>query len=173
VVSTARTKAVLHSAGSPMRRKMQFSCTASLGSALILVSFSEMLGTILFLPSSVTPASNQPVTTSSTRTNLSRGAVGPPQEGANRVRRIKGARRDMGTLCIDDCRLTIVDYGLGRASGQIPALGRACRIRQSSICNRQYSRASTLAKASSRVSLPARKAPRSAPLMRSTIVDTS
>src|SRR5262245_62110650 len=60
-VEVPRTRTVLHSSGSPMRLKMQLTCIGPHASDPVFVSVKEMLGTSLFLPSSVIPASYQPV----------------------------------------------------------------------------------------------------------------
>src|SRR5262245_51922418 len=66
---------VLHSSGSPLRLKTQLISIVPHAAWPVLVRVNVMLGTSLFLPSAVTPASNQPLMVGSRRLDAFRSRL--------------------------------------------------------------------------------------------------
>src|SRR4029079_899998 len=84
---------VLHSSGSPFRLNTQLTSTGPQAAWPVLVRVNVMLGTSLFLPSEVTPASNQPVMVGSSRLDVFKSTLlqhvatsAPRRTSARRVR---------------------------------------------------------------------------------------
>ena len=138
-------KAPPHSSVSPTRRMTAFSCTLATGSELTFLSANVTVGTSLFMPFS-TPASNQPVRTSTGSTSLVMGWLALlPQAAAKQ--RASSSKQEFGVRA---CA-----YLFDTRSTQSSGFSGTNNASRRPACS-----------PSSRVSVRSRRACRSLPLMR-------